>query len=119
MNIKSIPMTWTISLKSASNAFMNLIKHALLQNTVEIPSFVQPYILDQLCNIISCAIKAVEMMPDRDYVVHNGNVFPVDYQNSGAIEFDRKLEGTPATNATNETQACNHSFDCCNKFQSM
>ena len=80
--------------KSASNAFMNLIKHALLQNTVEIPSFVQSYILDQLCNIISCAIKALEMMPDRDYVVHNGNVFPVDYQNSGAIEFDRKLEGT-------------------------
>ena len=66
---------------------------------LKIPSFLKEYVLNQLPQYIESAIRCLFMVEDREYTIQldgdgrNGKVIPVDFQNSGVIELNKRWGG--------------------------
>ena len=64
------------------------------KETVEVPSFLRPFVANQLPTWINSAFTALQMSENREYLVKDGKqIIPVDYLNSGVIEESKKWGG--------------------------
>lgn len=61
---------------------------------VKLPHFLQEFVMNQVPTYVKNAIRALQMVEDREYAVGgDGNIIPVDFQNSGVMEMNKKWSG--------------------------
>ena len=63
------------------------------RETIEIPGFLREFVTNQLPVYVDSAFTALLMTEKREYVVRRGKIVPVDYQNSGVIETNKRWGG--------------------------
>ena len=63
------------------------------RETIEIPGFLREFVTNQLPVYVDSAFTALLMTEKREYVVRCGKIVPVDYQNSGVIETNKRWGG--------------------------
>ena len=66
---------------------------AISEGTINVPKQMKEYIVSQLPVYVKSAIRALHMEQDREYTISNGRIVPVDFQNSGVIELNKKWGG--------------------------
>ena len=59
-------------------------------NGINLPVHLRKYCLSQMRNWIDSAFLAQQMRSDREYVVRDNGVYPVDYKSTGVIETNKK-----------------------------
>ena len=61
---------------------------------VKLPRFLEEFVMDQIPTYIDNAIRALQMLEDREYAISKeGKIIPVDFQNSGMMEMKKKWGG--------------------------
>lgn len=66
---------------------------------LKLPPFLKEFVTDQIQVYSESAIKSLQMLENREYAVvrdedgSNGRIIPVDYQNSGVMEMNKKWGG--------------------------
>lgn len=64
-----------------------------VKEIVEIPSSLREFITNQLPTYIGSAFTALKMQENREYLLKGGSIVPVDFQNSGIIETNKRWGG--------------------------
>ena len=60
---------------------------------VKLPSFLREFVMNQVLTYIESGLRALQMEEDREYAITNGKMIPVDFQNSGVMEMNKKWGG--------------------------
>ena len=60
---------------------------------VKLPKFLKEFVMDQVPIYVENAIRALHMEEDREYAISRGKIIPVDFQNSGVMELNKKWGG--------------------------
>ena len=72
------------------------IKHSFIiasnenETKIDLPLHLKDYCLDRLRYWIDKAFLAMEMQPERDYVIEGDAIYPVDYKSTGVVEINKK-----------------------------
>lgn len=63
---------------------------------LRLPKFLKKFMTDQIPSYVDSALKSLQMVENREYTVvydeqgNNGKIIPVDFQNSGIMELNKK-----------------------------
>lgn len=57
---------------------------------VKLPKFLKDLVSNQLPVFIDSALRCLQMTENREYTIKEGKIIPVDYQNSGIMETNKK-----------------------------
>ena len=60
------------------------------ETKIELPIYLKEYCKSRLRCWIDNAFLAMEMQPEREYIVEGDVVYPVDYKSTGIIETNKK-----------------------------
>ena len=61
---------------------------------VKLPHFLKEFVMDQIPTYVENAIRSLQMVEDREYSISkDGKIIPVDFQNSGMMEMNKKWGG--------------------------
>jgi hypothetical protein len=63
------------------------------KETVDIPGFLQQFVVNQLPTYIQSAFTALLMTEEREYMVKNVKIVPIDFTTSGLIETNKRWGG--------------------------
>ena len=63
------------------------------KETVDIPGFLQQFLVNQLPTYIQSAFTALLMTEEREYMVKNARIVPIDFKASGLIETNKRWGG--------------------------
>jgi hypothetical protein len=55
-----------------------------------VPLFLETFVTHQLPVYVNSAIQCLQMLEDREYAIMDGRIIPVDFQNSGILELNKK-----------------------------
>ena len=60
---------------------------------INLPNRMENFTLNQLPVYVENALRALHMEEDREYAITHGRIIPVDFQNSGVMELNKKWGG--------------------------
>ncbi len=60
---------------------------------IRLPKHLQEFVANQLPVYVENALRALHMEEDREYAIMKGRIIPVDFQNSGVMELNKKWGG--------------------------
>ncbi len=63
------------------------------EGSIKLPKLMEDFILSQLSVYVKNALRALHMEQDREYTILDGKIVPVDFENSGVIELNKKWGG--------------------------
>lgn len=63
------------------------------EGAIQQPHLMEEFVVNQLPVYIENALRALHMEEDREYAITKGRIIPVDFQNSGVMELNKKWGG--------------------------
>ena len=63
------------------------------EGKINVPKHMRQYVESQLPMYVKSAVRALHMEQDREYSIWKGRIVPVDFQNSGVLELNKKWGG--------------------------
>ena len=70
-----------------------MVTHAISDGSetrIDLPVYLREYCNNRWRYWIDNAFLAKEMEPSREYIVQDGEIYPVDYKSTGVIENNKK-----------------------------
>ncbi len=64
-----------------------------IDDAINLPNLMEHFVISQLSTYVKNALRALHMEQDREYTVVKGKIVPVDFENSGVIELNKKWGG--------------------------
>jgi len=80
----------TATNKESSSSSSKQAPSLLDRRKLVMPFFLKDFVNRELKNFIESAFCALSMTRDREYVIENGCIYPVDFANSGVLEKNKR-----------------------------
>ncbi len=64
-----------------------------IEATIKLPKLMEEFVVSQLPVYVESALRALHMEEDREYAITRGRIIPIDFQNSGVMELNKKWGG--------------------------